>query len=343
MQFLTEQVGPVLLMLAAVGWYLAVLMGTAALRRTRDSAGSRARAAWVCTIPVVLLAVGQGRYEIAVGMIFATSVACMTLVLGIVTLAAGTTPAQASRRGWGMLLPVALVCFLMGLSGGFDLRDAMVLLVQGIAVYWMWQGPDEPASQARAVPGTFGSMLGVVIIATLAGLTAIHATLTMSPRMGLMNGGLVTGLMLAPAMALPLIGLGLQAVQDGQYDQFVSGLVGFVFLNLCLLLPLAALLWIAQPPRRAEVFQLEPTTAPATLPATTSTTQDDPDFRPPRALPYPMAIWRVDTVLLIAVGLLLLPVSIGKWSLGRPEAIGLILTWAVFMLLTVITTMTHWL
>lgn len=351
MRFPFEQTGPVLLMIAAVGWYVAVMLATNVFLIRRDSAGARALAAWICNVPVVILAILAGRYEIAIGMIFATSVACMTLVLGIATFAAGTTPHSTHRRAWSMLLPVSLICMLIGLSSGFDRLDAIILLAQGLAMIGLWQ--ESPQSAPPSTGASFGlgrllALLAVVVIAGAGGFAAVKASSSMSLRMGMTNAGMITALVLAPAMVLPLIGIGLQAAHDGRYDQFVGGLIGFVFLNLCVLLPLATLLWIAQPGRRAEVFDPFPATAPTTTattgPATTTASSDDDSnssILPPRVLPYPMAVWRVDTVLLIAVGLLLLPVSLGRWSLGRPEAIGLIGAWVIFMLLTVLTTLIH--
>jgi hypothetical protein len=43
-------------------------------------------------------------------------------------------------------------------------------------------------------------------------------------------------------------------------------------------------------------------------------------------------MWRIDTVVLIVVGVLLLPVSIGKWRLGREE--GMVLLAGYFFYLT---------
>jgi Ca2+/Na+ antiporter len=49
---------------------------------------------------------------------------------------------------------------------------------------------------------------------------------------------------------------------------------------------------------------------------------------------YPMAVWRVDTVVLILLALLLLPVGMGRWTLGRREGAGLIIGYAAYLVLT---------
>jgi hypothetical protein len=38
---------------------------------------------------------------------------------------------------------------------------------------------------------------------------------------------------------------------------------------------------------------------------------------PGRAAPYPMAAWRVDTVVLIVLGFALIPWSLGRWVISR--------------------------
>ena len=70
MEFLLEHIGPVLLMVAAVGWYVSVLVATVAMGGARATASGRARAAWYCTIPVVLMGLAGGRYETATIRLF---------------------------------------------------------------------------------------------------------------------------------------------------------------------------------------------------------------------------------------------------------------------------------
>ena len=48
-------------------------------------------------------------------------------------------------------------------------------------------------------------------------------------------------------------------------------------------------------------------------------------------MPYPLTVWRIDTVLVLVLGFALLPLALGRWSLGRTEAGGLIVAYAVYL------------
>ena len=43
--------------------------------------------------------------------------------------------------------------------------------------------------------------------------------------------------------------------------------------------------------------------------------------------------WRVDSVVLVVLAFVLLPVSLGRWELGRWEGAGLILGYAMYLIL----------
>lgn len=341
----SQNAGPFLFGSAAVAWYLACSLLTACLIGRTDSPGRRAIAPFLCNIPIVFLSISQGRFEIAVGIIFATSVAALTLVLGLVIQSAPGAEATLSRRAWAMVLPVALVNLLIGFRSGFHRLDALILLAQGLAILPLWResfaNSDKPSYDPAKFPSRAALMFGGLLLAIFAGAAGSSAAHQLSLNLKLPSAGLVTAVIVTPALALPQIGVGLRATHEGRFDHAASGLVGFVLLNLCLLLPLATLAQSAMP-----LFDPPPQAmiAPATLPATTSAADAPPPIIETRSvLPFPMAVWRVDTVLLVAVGLLLLPVSQGKWSLGKTEGIALMITYAIFMLLTVLAVATNWL
>ena len=86
----------------------------------------------------------------------------------------------------------------------------------------------------------------------------------------------------------------------------------------------------------------EPTTTKKKAPATTASTQPAVDERystvekpllgvlgaGAQPMPYPMTVWRIDTVLVMVLGFALIPVSLGRWSVRKPEAGGLIVGYA---------------
>jgi Ca2+/Na+ antiporter len=48
-------------------------------------------------------------------------------------------------------------------------------------------------------------------------------------------------------------------------------------------------------------------------------------------LPFPIAVWRIDVVLLILLGLFLLPVSFGLWEIRKSEGLFLIFIYAAYL------------
>jgi len=312
--------------------------------------GRRALGYWIPTAIVVIGALIVGRPEVAVGIIFASSVAALTLVLGIVTIAARHTHATGSRRLWAFVLPVALIALMIGFSGGIKWMHVPILALEGLALLLVWNDPPLArlaaehsfhgmGSDGAPIPSrSTGGRTALFLFALLAGGVAAWAGLIaardMSHQLELPGAGLIAALMLSPALVLAMIGTGSMLANEGRYDEAASSQVGYVLLNLCLLLPLTTSLWLTRPQWHPPMQALvTPTTNPTTSPATTSTTAA-PGTDAPQTLLYPMAVWRVDTVILIAIGLLLLPTALGKWSIGMAEGYGLIVSYTVYMVLT---------
>jgi len=379
-----------LMTLAVVGWYVSAKALDEAIQGRRHTPGRRALAWWVPTALLVLISLLVNHPEIATGVIFASSVACLTLVLGIVTIAAQAhaehSDSPAQRRTWAFVLPAALVSLLAGFSGELRWTHACILAIQGLAILSLWNAPTRSPSVASAggpSAGTTAYRAGsvgqrmtqlalAVVLAVVAGWGGVIAARDLSAQLGLSSAALPAALILAPALVLPMIGAGSIAAHEGHHQQVVSSQVGFVLLNLCGLLPLSTTLWQTrgywQRPARTVVSMVEPkfepsffqtsardattdagedqgvqpagTPQPATAP-TTSTQITTAEFAASESsgLPYPMGVWRVDTVLLIAVGLLLLPVALGRWSLSQLEGYGLLAAYVTYMILT--TWMTH--
>jgi Ca2+/Na+ antiporter len=347
---LADNAALVLLGIAVVGWYAAARAAAEALSGSRNSAG---RLAFAYSLPVALTsfaAIVLGHAEIAIGVIFASSVAAMTLVLGIVTISAQHTRASMSRRMWSFVLPAALLALLIGLSGGIRWIHAAILVLEGLALLSLWNDlPTAPVDAADAstepaqhVAGNQGvnSWQGALLLFAMlaAGVSAwagVRAAVDLSHQLNLNGAGLVAALMLGPGLVLGMIGSGSGAAHAGRYDQAVAAQVGFVLINLCAVLPVTTALWLTRPywhPPTGSVAAAA-TTAPATTsatePAVIPASTDLPD-----ALPYPMAVWRVDTVLLVAAGMLLLPVALGRWSLGNPEGYAMLVGYLIYMVLT---------
>src|SRR3954463_10610720 len=115
---LADKAALILLGIAVVGWYAAARAASESLSGERPSPGRRAFAYWLPVALTAIAAVIVGRSEIAVGVIFSSSGASLTLVLGIVTISARHTRTTTPRKLWSFVLPAALLMLLIGLSGG---------------------------------------------------------------------------------------------------------------------------------------------------------------------------------------------------------------------------------
>jgi hypothetical protein len=88
-------------------------------------------------------------------------------------------------------------------------------------------------------------------------------------------------------------------------------------LNLCLLLPMVVLIHGLNHAAFDRGIILWPWHVPA------------PVSWP--AMPYPMAAWRVDNVLLVVLGFSLLPIAMGRWLIGRLESFLLIIGYIIYL------------
>jgi Ca2+/Na+ antiporter len=98
----------------------------------------------------------------------------------------------------------------------------------------------------------------------------------------------------------------------------MSAQVGITLLNLCVLLPVLAIF----PYLHAVVTTVRSAHGKPI----------DWDSMGPNVTVFPLAAWRIDTVVLILLSTLLLPVAMGRWNLGRAEGFMLIAGYCVYLL-----------
>ena len=134
---------------------------------------------------------------------------------------------------------------------------------------------------------------------------------------GISTSGLA-GSVVSLAMVLPMMYGSWRQADGGRGWAPVTTQIGVVLMNLCALLPLLILL----PYVALKLPQISHWAGDA--------------FAPRGGLPtlllFPAPMWRIDTVVLIVIGVLLLPVALGKWRLGREE--GMVLMAGYFFYLT---------
>jgi hypothetical protein len=278
---------------------------------------------------MAVVALGMGRPEIAIGVIFGTSVAILSAAIGSVCLVAPVGPAPAyGRRIWPFTLAAALMAFLVGLTGFVLWQGAVALAVEGLVILSLWRQPQAEgfstgsltAGESARSPWT---ILAVLIAVAVAAAGACGATFGAVHYGGAAKGHLSTGTLaatvLSVALTLPMMQQARRHAADEQSWAPVTALVGVVLLNLCALLPLLALASYAH----------------AILPALSPLFHGGGlhvDWTLLNPLAFPYAVWRLDTVALIVLSVLLLPVAMGKWSMGAEEGIVLMAAYGAFLL-----------
>jgi hypothetical protein len=96
----------------------------------------------------------------------------------------------------------------------------------------------------------------------------------------------------------------------------VTGLVGVVLLNLCLLLPMLAMAPYVKAIRG--MVNLSPLVI-------------DIHGYSPRAMIYPWGVWRLDAMLLLIISAFFVPVGLGKWNLSRGDGVALSLAYLIYL------------
>jgi hypothetical protein len=298
--------------------------------------GSRALGHWIPIAAVALVAIFNRQTDVAIGIVFATSVAAMALGNGVVSyLAPPGSVAHAWRRLWPFALPGAVLALIAGFSGYFKLIHASIFLVQGIAVLSVWKesapagstvantslpapGKFLAARWAYAIPGVGLAIVGAWLVS--------RATSQASVQIPALSGGVIAAVLLGPALILAMLGTATLLAADGRSGEAITMNTGIALLNLFVLLPVVVALGHVLPGAREYVASIQqPTTMTASL-VETITTNAEPII-------YPMRVWRVDTVALMVISLLLFPPAVGMWQLGKREGLGLVLGYIAYLML----------
>ena len=277
---------------------------------------------WLPIAVVSVAAAVTGRLPMAVGLIFSTAVACLSLATGAVGFVGATSSPPVSRRSWAMLVPAGLLVFLAGFRASISLFDAGILALQGMCILLLWNDSSvtelpAAASPARAGRGAVFRILqltlglAMAVVGSWYGMRGIDEVAASSEYA---TTGLLTATLLSPLLVLPIIGTGTELAQQNESSTAISSQVGVALLNACLLLPMVVLAVAGR--------QMVQNKSMATAGL--------------HALPFPLAVWRVDVVILIALGLFLLPVAIGKWSISKVQGLGLMLGYIIYLVLAIV-------
>jgi Ca2+/Na+ antiporter len=342
---------------------------------SEPSPGKLALGHWIPIAAGALLATGAGRPEIGIGLTFATSVAALGMVLGVLTCISNDVAGPSEHgNAWPFVVPAAVLALLAGFSGSLTWWHALMLLGLGACVMSVWIGrhrdDDVPQVAKRAPTATAAPVGGfeirptpteqppasappattppqpeapprvagvwrviqfvlAVALSIAGGWLAYRATTVADDRTRVATGGLIAAAVVSPLLVLPMLGTGAIAAHHGRLSSAVAGIVGVVLLNLCALLPLVILTAYArQVVLDWDKFQ------PAVAATTAATTEPAETLEQLRPVPFPLAVWRVDTALLIVFGLLLIPISLGRLTLRKPEGLALAVLYAIYLVIS---------
>jgi len=344
--------GPGVLLGGMIALFACSRVLAAVLPRGPQAIGMRSLAFFIPIAAASLISMLLGRPEIAVGIVFGTSVGAMTTVVGFVALAGpvGDGPPRW-RRIWPFQLVASILVLIAGFKGTFGWGDAVALLVEGLLLLTLWNDRDEPATAQSVLDGAWVGVpstphdaemldyssvrvardgaeveitlliLQLLLVAALLWFGAwgvTQGTVRSSEMLrGISTSGLA-GSIVSMALVLPMMYGTWRQADGGRGWMPITAQIGVVLLNLCALLPVLILIpylarWVP-PISHWAGDALAPRGGLPTL------------------LLFPSPMWRIDNVILLVVGVLLLPVSIGKWRLGREE--GMVLLAGYFFYLT---------
>jgi Ca2+/Na+ antiporter len=285
----------------------------------------------------------SGRPEIAVGVVFANCVACLTLVLGILAYVVPAAPTLPHRKAWPFVLPAALLTLIAGFGGRLTWVHALALLILGTAVMNLWlggaEGNETPGGDisADAHPIRAGGLrwtrwLQLVLalaLAAVGGWAAARGASLAEQSSRLLTGVVLASTVLGPLLTLPVLGGTTQVAERGHAGSAMSTLAAIVLINLCAVLPLVILAHYAL-------------TASSPAVAAAATQPADVQAVDLRAVPFPLISWRVDSVILVVLGFMLIPVSLGRWVISRIEAGVLIFAYAFYLaMVAILSTRRH--
>ncbi len=208
-------------------------------------------------------------------------------------------------------------------------------------------GPDDspaagPPPPARGAP-VHRALLALAIVLGVAGAWAAVSGVVVASETSRLPAGLLAAAVLSPLLTMPMLASASTLGERGQATSMATTLVGVALLNLCALLPAAVIVWHVLPGATqftSRVLNLAPAAVASSQPETIDDAYAETDgslLGSLRAgaepMPYPLTVWRIDTVILVVLGFALLPVALGRWTIGRAEATGLMIGYAVYLAL----------
>jgi hypothetical protein len=296
----------VLLVGGIVLQYVATRLWIAALSPADGSRpGRQAFAQWLPILATAIAALAMHQPVMALCLVFGSSVAGLSLVLGMTSYVAPIDPSVSQKRLWGMVFPAGIFLLLAGFRGKLTWGHSVMLLLMGSAFLAVWtERSDEVlplADSNRSARPWKILLIPAIVLACVGAAVTLYGSGKAGSR--ILTPDLMAATILSPLLLLPALGSGTLFAHSGRTDRAVTSICGTVLLNLCLLLPAIVLTEYA---RGAYHGRAEP-------------------------MVFPLITWRVDAVLLVVLGFALIPAAAGRWVPQRFESVLLVVVYAGYL------------
>jgi hypothetical protein len=318
----------VLLVAGAIALLISVLVVSRAMFSEAEiSPGRRALAHWLPIATAFAIALGLRRVDIAVGYIFGTNIVVLSAVLGFVALARPIEPvAPMAKRIWPFLILPVVLTLLLGFQAILSTLDIGILVIQGVASLLIWRATPGPVDVHPLIRIRFGFSVVEIILglamAVIGAFAATRGAVSLAKLDGGYPAGVLAATLLSIVLAMPMVSTGIPLAIRGEGWASITAQVGVVFLNLGVLLPAAVLF--------CNLNKLIQRFYPVSTPATSASQ--------PVAIPFIQTLfpWRIHSVILVLLALLLIPISAGRIKLDKRLGTYLIFGYAAYLLVTLI-------
>jgi len=294
--------------------------------------GRRALANWIPIAVLAITAIFLKQPEFALTIIFSTSVASLTLVLGAILTTANDPQAPAGvRKIWPFIIPAAIITLLAGFSNQISGMHAIALILEGVILWPLWQETEAALPPTHALPHrkwTAWALCLAIPVAVVGGLNVVGSVTHLSLNLPGIGSQYLVALMATPVLIAPMLIHGAFIAQRGGYAVAVNTTVGVVLLNFCLLVPICAYIWMF----RSAAAGHSPTDIMGIVDSLANA----------QRLPFSMITWRTDNILLLLLGFIMLPLALDRWRPGFAEGSTLICLYGLYLVMETAAVLQYW-
>jgi Ca2+/Na+ antiporter len=293
----------------------------------RMSVGRLAIANTLPIAAVAWMATAMGHADMAMGVMFGSSIAMLALVTGVALLGDAWDDMPPTARVWPFLVPVGVILIMMGFSAKLGIRDAVLLAAVGIVLVGVWRAapPASPSSvmepvETRSRPLLILRAILTLVLVLLAAWLAVRGAEHLAISRRGLSPGVVGVTLLSAMMVLPHVGVATLFSRHGRVGHVIGMNIGAVLMTLTLVLPVAIVIW-----------HLRGALAPLAGGDVALANHPPFDWSAAAPMPFPIGFWRIESVILVALALPLVPVAQGKWKPGKAEGMSLLLGFLVYL------------